>query len=219
MIYSLRGILVHRSPAFAVVECGGVGYKCNTSLMTLRDLPDTGKEVMLYTYMSVREDGVELFGFSTTEERECFKMLTSVSGVGSKVGTAILSELTPEQVAVCIASEDPKSLTRASGVGNKLAQRIVRGDVPEGLKDKKIFALDMLELKDKVKKLGKGSAGVTLPTGKAAETAFGNVKNAIDALAVLGYDSADIMPIISKFDSNLKVEELIHLTLLELGKK
>ncbi len=201
MIYSLRGILVHRSPAFAVVECGGVGYKCNTSLMTLRDLPDTGKEVMLYTYMSVREDGVELFGFSTTEERECFKMLTSVSGVGSKVGTAILSEFTPEQVAVCIASEDPKSLTRASGVGNKLAQRIV------------------LELKDKVKKLGKGSAGVTLPTGKAAETAFGNVKNAIDALAVLGYDSADIMPIISKFDSNLKVEELIHLTLLELGKK
>ncbi len=201
MIYSLRGILVHRSPAFAVVECGGVGYKCNTSLMTLRDLPDTGKEVMLYTYMSVREDGVELFGFSTTEERECFKMLTSVSGVGAKVGTAILSEFTPEQVAVCIASEDPKSLTRASGVGNKLAQRIV------------------LELKDKVKKLGKGSAGVTLPTGKAAETAFGNVKNAIDALAVLGYDSADIMPIISKFDSNLKVEELIHLTLLELGKK
>ncbi len=201
MIYSLRGILVHRSPAFAVVECGGVGYKCNTSLMTLRDLPDTGKEVMLYTYMSVREDGVELFGFSTTEERECFKMLTSVSGVGAKVGTAILSEFTPEQVAVCIASEDPKSLTRASGVGNKLAQRIV------------------LELKDKVKKLGKGSAGVTLPTGKAAETAFGNVKNAIEALAVLGYDSADIMPIISKFDSNLKVEELIHLTLLELGKK
>lgn len=200
MIYSLKGILIHRTPAFVVVECGGVGYKCTTSLMTIRDLPDVGKEVTLYTLMNVREDAVELFGFSTNEERECFRMLTSVSGVGSKVGTAILSEFTPEQVAVCIASEDSKSLTRASGVGNKLAQRIV------------------LELKDKMKKLNGGGSGVKLPTGGAAAS-FGNVKNAVDALAVLGYDSSEIMPIISKFDSSLKVEELIHLTLLELGKE
>ena len=200
MIYSLKGTLIHRTPAFAVVECGGVGYKCTTSLMSLRDMPDIGREVTLYTLMAVREDAVELFGFTTTEERECFKMLTSVSGVGAKVGTAILSEFTPEQVAVCIASEDPKSLTKASGVGNKLAQRIV------------------LELEDKVKKLGTGSTGVKMPTGTAA-AALGNVKNAIDALAVLGYDSSEIMPIISKFDSSLKVEELIHLTLMELGKE
>lgn len=200
MIYSLKGTLIHRTPAFIVIECSGVGYKCTTSLMTIRDMPDIGKEVMVYTHMAVREDGIELFGFSSVEERECFKMLTSVSGVGAKVGTAILSEFTPEQVAVCIASDDAKSLTRASGVGNKLAQRIV------------------LELKDKVKKLGKGSAGVKLPVGNAAELALGNVKNAMDALAVLGYDSSEIMPIISKFDSSLKVEELIHLTLMELGK-
>lgn len=200
MIYSLRGTLVHRTPSFVVIECGGVGYQCNTSLLSLRAMPDIGKETTLYTYMAVREDGIELFGFATNEERECFKMLTSVSGVGAKVGTAILSEFSPEQVAVCIASEDSKSLTRASGVGNKLAQRIV------------------LELKDKVKKLGKGSSGVKMPQGKAAETALGNVKNALDALAVLGYDSSEIMPIISKFDSTLSVEELIHSTLLELGK-
>lgn len=201
MIYSLKGTLVHRTPGFVVIECGGVGYKCSTSLLSLRDLPDVGKEARLFTHMVVREDAVELYGFSTTEERECFIMLTGVSGVGAKLGIAILSEYTPEQVAVSIASDDAKSLTRASGVGNKLAQRIV------------------LELKDKVKKLGTGSSGVKIPTGAAASAALGNVKNALDALAVLGYDSTEIMPIITKFDSSLKVEELIHLTLLELGKE
>ena len=200
MIYSLRGKLIHRSPAFVVVECGGVGYKCVTSLMTLRDMPETGSEVTLYTFMAVREDAVELFGFSTTEERECFKMLTSVSGVGAKVGTAILSEFSPEQVAVCIASEDAKSLTKAAGVGNKLASRIV------------------LELKDKMKKLNAGASNNKISSA-AAQPGFGNVKNAVEALAVLGYNSSEIMPIISKFDSTKKVEELIHLTLLELGKK
>ena len=200
MIYSLRGTLIHRSPGVVVVECGGVGYQCTTSMMSIRDLPDIGSEVKLYTYMAVREDAVDLFGFTTTEERECFKMLTSVSGVGAKAGTAILSEFTPEQVAVCIASEDPKSLTKAAGVGNKLAQRIV------------------LEIKDKMKKLNAGSAAVKLPGSSAAAAQFGNVKNALDALAVLGYDSSEIMPIISKFDSSLKVEELIHMTLVELGK-
>ena len=201
MIYSLKGTLSHRTPSFVVVECGGVGYKCLTSLFTIREMPDIGKEVTLYTMMSVREDAIELFGFATTEERECFRMLTSVSGVGAKVGTAILSEFTPEQVAICIASEDSKSLTRASGVGNKLAQRIV------------------LELKDKMKKLGAGSTGVKLPAAAASAASLGNVKNALDALAVLGYDNAEVMPIISGFDSSLKVEELIHLTLLELGKE
>ncbi len=200
MIYSLKGTLIHRTPAYIVIECGGVGYKCTTSLMTIRSLPDVGKECMVYTHMVVREDAVELFGFSSNEERECFKMLTGVSGVGSKVGTALLSEFTPEQVAVCIASEDSKSLTKAAGVGNKLAQRIV------------------LELKDKINKLNSSSGSSKLAGMSAGVPSLGNVKNAMDALSVLGYESSEIMPIISKFDSELKVEELIHLTLLELGK-
>ncbi len=200
MIYSLKGTLIHRTPSFIVVECGGVGYKCTTTLMTIRELPDVGKECTVYTHMAVREDAVELFGFASSEERECFKMLTGVSGVGSKVGTAILSEFTPEQVAVCIAAEDSKSLTKAAGVGNKLAQRIV------------------LELKDKMKKLNSSSGGSKLAASSSGASSFGNVKNAIDALSVLGYESGEIMPIISKFDTTLKVEELIHLTLLELGK-
>ena len=201
MIYSLKGTLIHRTQNFAVVECGGVGYKCSTSLSSLRDMPQVGSEVKLYTYMAVREDAVELFGFVTAEELECFKILTSVSGVGSKVGIAVLSEFSPEQVAVCIASGDAKTLTKASGVGNKLAQRII------------------LELKDKMKKLNVKDTGIKLPASKPIGFDMGNISNAVEALGVLGYSSDDVMPILSNFDGSLSVEELIHKTLLELGKK
>lgn len=134
MFYSVSGILIHAEPAFAVVECGGVGFKCFTSMSTQRSLPQIGEKVKLFTYLSVREDALDLFGFCTMTELNCFKMLTSVSGVGAKVGVSILSELTPEQVAMAVAGGDSKTLSRASGVGPKLAQRIA------------------LELKDKVKK-------------------------------------------------------------------
>lgn len=201
MIYCLRGTLLHRMNSFAVVECGGVGYKCNTSLSSLRDLPQIGKEVTLFTHLSVREDAIELFGFTTTQELECFKILTGVSGVGSKVGIAILSEFTPEQIAMCIASSDSKTLTRASGVGNKLAQRII------------------LELKDKIKKLDIKDIGTKISDTASVDFNFGNIKNAVEALAVLGYSSDDVMPILSGFDGNLPVEQLIHKTLLELGKR
>ena len=202
MIYSLKGILIHRMQGFVVIDCGGVGYKCSTSVSTIRELPQTGNEVMLYTHMAVREDSVELFGFATTQELECFKMLTSVSGVGAKVGIAILSEFSPEKVAVCIGSNDAKTLTKASGVGNKLAQRII------------------LELKDKMKKLDTKGKELPLSVNTAAqESDFTNIRNAVEALGVLGYSSDDVMPVLSKFDGNLSVEELIHKTLLELGRK
>lgn len=202
MIYSLKGTLIHRMQGFVVIECGGVGYKCNTSLSTIRDLPQTGNEALLYTHMVVREDSVELFGFATTQELECFKMLTGVSGVGAKVGIAILSEFSPERVAVCIGSNDAKTLTKAAGVGNKLAQRIV------------------LELKDKMKKLDIKGKEISLSSKSALpENDFVNVRNAVEALGVLGYSSDDVMPILSAFDSSLSVEELIHKTLMELGKK
>ncbi|MBQ5440093.1 MAG: Holliday junction branch migration protein RuvA [Clostridia bacterium] len=201
MIYSLSGTYIYGTPGFVVVECGGVGYKCTTSLNTIRDLPETGSQIKLYTHMAVREDAVELFGFSSVQELECFKMLISVSGVGSKVGTAILSDFTPEQVAVFIASSDVKSLTKASGVGSKLAQRII------------------LELKDKMKKSGIAE----LPKGKKGSAVLsvvsGNINNAAEALGVLGYTNDDVMPILSRFDPQLSVEELIHNTLLELGKR
>ena len=138
MLYRLRGSLIHTEPSFAVIECAGVGYKCYTTMNTQRSLPAIGKEAVLYTHMNVREDAVDLFGFSSLAELNCFKLLTSVSGVGPKVGLAILSVLSPEQVAVAVAAGDFKTLTMAQGVGNKLAQRVI------------------LELKDKLKALGGG---------------------------------------------------------------
>ena len=199
MLYRLRGSLIHTEPSFAVIECAGVGYKCYTTMNTQRSLPAIGKEAVLYTHMNVREDAVDLFGFSSLAELNCFKLLTSVSGVGPKVGLAILSVLSPEQVAMAAASGDSKSLTRASGVGAKLAQRIV------------------LELKDKVKKMGGGVLEGFAPAG-GVPSAAGNAANAVSALSVLGYTPTDAASVVAKFDSSLPTEELIRLALKEFGK-
>ena len=104
MIDSLHGKLIHTEPGLAVVECGGVGFACQISQNTQRHLPGVGESVQLITRMNVREDAIELFGFVSRNESACFKMLTSVSGVGPKAALSILSELTPEQVAVAAAS-------------------------------------------------------------------------------------------------------------------
>lgn len=192
MLYRLRGSLIHTEPSFAVIECAGVGYKCYTTMNTQRSLPAIGKEAVLYTHMNVREDAVDLFGFSSLAELNCFKLLTSVSGVGPKVGLAILSVLSPEQVAVAVAVGDFKTLTMAQGVGNKLAQRVI------------------LELKDKLKALG-GGEEVTAAAGVV--NAAGNAAEAMNALTVLGYTPSDVAPVVAKFDSSLPVEELIRLTL------
>ena len=192
MLYRLRGSLIHTEPSFAVIECAGVGYKCYTTMNTQRSLPAIGKEAVLYTHMNVREDAVDLFGFSSLAELNCFKLLTSVSGVGPKVGLAILSVLSPEQVAVAVAAGDFKTLTMAQGVGNKLAQRVI------------------LELKDKLKALG-GGEEVTAAAGVVY--AAGNAADAMIALTVLGYTPSDVAPVVAKFDSSLPVEELIRLTL------
>lgn len=193
MLYSVKGKLIHTEPGIAVVECGGVGFKCFVTMHTQRNLPKLGEEAMLFTHLNVREDAMDLFGFYSRSEMSCFKMLTSVSGVGPKVGLAILSELSPEQVAMAVASGDSKTLSRASGVGPKLAQRIA------------------LELKDKVKKM-EGSGGVALPEG-GVPSAAGNAANAVQALAVLGYTPADAAAVVAKFDSSLPTEELIRLSL------
>ena len=98
MIYSLNGKLVYKDTSFAVVECAGIGYKCTVSLKTRAALQENGEEVLLYTYMAIRTDNIELFGFYTADEMECFKLSTSVNGVGPKYGIAILSEYTPDTI-------------------------------------------------------------------------------------------------------------------------
>lgn len=196
MIYSVRGNLILMDAGFAVIECGGVGYRVQTSITTQKQLK-LNTETMLYTYMNVREDAMELFGFASKGELNTFKMLIGITGVGPKVALAILSDLTSEQIAMCVSSGDSKTLTRANGVGPKLAQRIV------------------LELKDKIKgvvdttgfDIGKGSV--------IADT--GNVPKAVAALAVLGYSAADVTPILSKLDPGMSVEAMIAATLKQMA--
>lgn len=199
MLYSVKGNLVHQEPGMAVVECGGVGFKCFVSMSTQRALPALGEQVTLFTQLNVREDAMDLFGFFTKSEMNCFRMLTGVSGVGPKVGLAILSELTPEQVAMAVAAGDSKTLSRASGVGPKLAQRIA------------------LELKDKVKKM-EGS-GELPSVGAGVISAAGNAANAVQALAVLGYAPADAAAVVARFDSSLPTEELIRLSLKAMASR
>lgn len=196
MFYSIKGTLIHMEPGFAVVDCNGVGFKCFTTLNTQRSLR-VGEVAMLYTHMNVREDAMDLFGFATQSELNCFKLLTAVSGVGPKVGLAILSELLPEQVAVAASRGDSKAFTRASGVGPKLAERIV------------------LELRDKVKKMT-----ASMPDFKPGTvlSAAGNAENAVNALAVLGYTPTDAAEVVARFDSALPTEELIRLSLREMGR-
>lgn len=202
MIYSLNGTVILKGQNFAVIECGGVGYKCLVTMNTLRCLPGNGEQAMLYTHMIVREDAVELCGFSTTDEMNCFKLLTSISGVGAKVAVAILSELKPEQLALAVSVGDSKMLTRASGVGNKLAQRII------------------LELKDKVKKLGVAAESSSIGEVTAAiPSASANISQALGALAVLGYTPEEVLPFMNGTDPDMTVEQIIAKTLKAIGKK
>lgn len=201
MIYSLHGKLIVNENNFFVVECGGVGYRCAASLNTLQNLPKIGDDVFVYTYMAVRDDAVDLYGFISSEELNCFKLLTSVSSVGNKIGIAILSEFSPEQLYFMIASGDAKSITRAPGVGIKIAQRIV------------------LELKDKVAK------GITDNGADALKSAVG-IKNvgdsaqseAVAALAALGYSQSEAAVAVSRVNGDLPVEETIKLAIKELSR-
>ena len=198
MIYSLRGKLIFSDISVAVVECGGVGYKCTVSAKTFGALPEIGKEVLLYTYMNVREDAVDLFGFVSMDEMRCFKLLISVNGVGAKMGIALLSEFTPEFITSYIASGDYKALTAASGVGPKLAQRIV------------------LELKDKVGSLGVVQASSTGNT-PVATVAADNIKNAATALVSLGFLQSEANRALAGLDINLPTEDLIKAALAKIS--
>lgn len=199
MFYSLRGKLIYKSENTIAIECGGVGYKCYVTMNTISDLPNEGDEVMVFTHLNVREDAMDLFGFSGKEELNCFKMLTSVSGVGTKMGISILSTLTPNQIATAIASEDHRTLTLVPGVGNKLAQRIV------------------LELRDKISKVSELTVGTTggIKFGRMSS----NVQNAVKALSVLGYSQSEAMNALSTLDENLKVEDLIKGALKIMSSK
>ncbi len=200
MIYSVHGKLIAKDGTLAVVECGGVGYACRTTHVTLSEIGSIGEEVLLHTHLSVREDAVELFGFASRQELHCFEMLTTVSGVGPKAALAILSDLTADRFALVVASGDSKTLTKSKGVGAKIAQRIV------------------LELKDKIAKESAGSDWSALASSAAIRDDSAT-SDAIAALMVLGYAQEEVMPLLAQLDKNLSSEEMIKETLRRIGSR
>lgn len=193
MLYFLKGITAALEPGLAVMECAGVGYACKTTSFTLSGL-QLGKPATLYTHLSVREDGIELYGFGTKEEKRLFLQLTSVSGVGPKAALSILSTTTPSQLALAILTEDVKTLTIAPGIGKKIAQRIV------------------LELRDKLAKeqpeMDWTPVNVAVPGGEPIQG--DKLSEAGAALAVLGYSPAEVQMALKGVDAeHMTVEELI----------
>ncbi|WMJ23291.1 Holliday junction branch migration protein RuvA [Paludicola sp. MB14-C6] len=200
MIYSVSGKLIHIEPSYIVIECNGIGYSIRTSMTTVAKLPQMGEKATVFTYLHVREDALELFGFYDLSELNTFKMLISISGVGPKAAISILSDLTPERFALCVATGDAKSLTKAQGIGLKTAQRIV------------------LELKDKVAK-EQIASGVVGETVLDVTNKTGNASEAISALVVLGYAQSDATQVITKLDSSMSVEDMIKNGLKALAGK
>lgn len=194
MIYSLTGSIEESMPGQVVIQCGGVGYLLHVPLTTQGSLPPVGGQGTLYTYLNVSENDVSLFGFATREEREMFILLTSVSGVGPKVGLAILSALPPNRIVLAVSTGDHKAFTVANGVGPKLAQRLV------------------LELKDKIKAPAV-AAGFAMPETAQVGPGADVVAQAVAALSTLGYTQSEAMLAVSKIDPGLPVAEVIRLAL------
>lgn len=206
MFYYISGKLTHLTPSFAVIEANGVGYKLSISGTTHSSMPhhlttDEPPTVRLYTYMAVREDGIELLGFISEEELEFFKLLITVSGVGPKAALSILSELTPTKLALAICSDDKKAISRANGIGPKSAARII------------------LELKDKLKGQTFAEVEGSIPAEEFSSTATssGKRKDAEDALTVLGYSRNEASSVLRTIDVDaLEVDDIIRLALKKL---
>ncbi len=210
MYYYIKGDLVASALGMAVIDAGGVGYRLTISETTYRALPRASMErptvVTLYTYLSVREDGIELFGFKDERELSSFKMLISVSGVGPKAAMAILSLLTPEKFALAVCTEDKKTISKASGVGPKTAARII------------------LELRDKLMKerdidSDLSSAILDHSAEAAGAPARGKLAEAQDALMVLGYTRAEAQAALKDIDVQaMSIEDIIKASLKKLMK-
>ena len=202
MYYYLNGELAYRDLSTCVIDCGGVGYKLTVSFITSESLMSKlGKQVKLFTHLAVREDGIELFGFGSNEEKECFNKLTSVSGIGPKAAMSILSTMTPEKLAVAICTDDKKAIAKAPGIGAKSAARII------------------LELKDK---MSVGIVDEYASTNVISSSATVYVSNsafseAVEALTVLGYDKSTALSVLKGIDPSVTdVGEIIKFALKKL---
>ena len=200
MFYYLNGTVAHIEPYLAVIDCGGVGYACRTTTYNLANMKK-GEPGKLYTYLNVREDAMELYGFATQEELTLFQQLISVSGVGPKAALSILSASTPANLALSIITGDEKALTCAQGIGKKIAQRVI------------------LELKDKLSKGQTISAGGGAVPGAAVTIIPDNkLSEASAALAVLGYSQSEINIALKDVDLTQPLEQIIRQALKKMVK-
>lgn len=208
MFYYIKGKLALLDPSFAVIDAGGVGYKLSISYTTYSLLSknasaDGDGSTTLYTYMSVREDGVELFGFATAEELDTYKLLITVSGVGPKAAIAILSQMTPQKLVVAICSEDKKAISQANGIGPKTAARII------------------LELKDKLAKsqISVDASAFDTLTATDSATVGSKLSDAQEALMALGYSRNEAYNVLKSIDTaSLEIDEIIRLALKKIMK-
>ena len=206
MFYYISGKLAYLDPTFAVIDAGGVGYKLTISQTTFSQLSKSTDEATdltkLYTYMSVREDGVELYGFSSVEELDAYKLLITVSGVGPKAATAILSQLTPQRLTVAILNDDKKSISQANGIGPKTAARII------------------LELKDKLAKVSFADSNISIEAEDfVASSGSNNLSDALDALIALGYSRNEANSVLKTIDTkNSELDDIIRLALKKMMK-
>ena len=204
MFYYVQGTLTLKALNYAVVDVGGVGYKLSVSENTYSAIR-VGETVRLFTYLAIREDDVELFGFASEPELNTFKMLISVSGIGPKVALNILSLMTPEDLATAVITENVQAISKANNVGTKTASRIV------------------LELRDKLS-AGQSVAGTGLPSaagsGRAAAAAGSRSKlgEATDALMVLGYSRSEALNMLKNLNvDQMSLEDIVREALRQLN--
>lgn len=193
MITHLKGRLVEKNPTFVVIECSGVGYFVNISLHTFSKISDS-ESIQLYTHLQIKEDSHTLYGFAENSEREIFRLLLSVSGIGSSIARTMLSSLTPVQIKNAIASGDVPTIQAVKGIGAKTAQRVI------------------LDLKDKVLKI----YDIDEVSPNSNNT---NKEEALSALEVLGFVRRQSEKAVEKVlsqDSTLSVEDIIKHALKNL---
>ena len=194
MIAHLRGKLVEKNPTDIIVECNGVGYFLNISLHTFSQLP-TEENIFIYTHLQVREDAHTLFGFMQKSEREVFRKLISVSGIGASTARTMLSSLTPSQVIEAIIHEDVTVIKGVKGIGDKTAQRVI------------------IDLKDK---LGEVSADVNEIVTSSRNTYKDEALSALETLGYTKKQSEKVVNRIIKNDAEASVETIIKLALKNL---
>jgi len=195
MYYYIEGTLILSDGERAVIDCHGVGYECFISLHCAGRLGKIGDRAKLYTYLKIKEDAHELYGFADPDEKNCFLMLTGISGVGPKAAMSILSVLTPQSLALAVMAGDHAAITAASGVGPKLAQRVV------------------LELRDKVAKADFSAGAEFVP----ASISGGAAHEAIGALTILGYSRSEAAAAVGKCSPDGTLEDIIKQALKHLS--